>query len=130
MREPLADEFLGGERVTNAKRTRLACDSAVERFENIVKVRLSGMQTNPFGRLKILLAFHLGSLCTYQCKPRGGGGGVRARGGDLTKEQKLWSISQRWGSIRSSKCSKKSPPRGKIPINRQAMHIPLITLIT
>ena len=23
-------------------------------------------------------------LCTYQCKPRGGGGGVLARGGDLT----------------------------------------------
>ena len=22
-------------------------------------------------------------LCTYQCKSRGGGGGVRARGGDL-----------------------------------------------
>ena len=26
------------------------------------KVRLSGMQSNPFGRLKILLTFHLGSL--------------------------------------------------------------------
>ena len=40
--------------------------------------------------------------------PVGGGGwvgGVRARGGDLTKEQKFWSISQRWGSIHSSKCS-------------------------
>ena len=24
------------------------------------------------------------TLCTYQSKPRGGGGGVRARGGDLT----------------------------------------------
>ena len=23
------------------------------------------------------------TLCTYQCKSRGGGGGVRARGGDL-----------------------------------------------
>ena len=32
----------------------------------------------------------------------GGGGGVRARGGDLTKEQKFWSISRGWGSIRSS----------------------------
>ena len=40
------------------------------------------------------------TLCTYQCKPRGGG--VRARGGDLTKEQKFWSISRGWGSIRSS----------------------------
>ena len=39
-------------------------------------------------------------LCTYQCKPRGGG--VRVRGGDLTKEQKFWSISRGWGSIRSS----------------------------
>ena len=29
------------------------------------KARLSGMQSNPFGRLKILLAFHLVSLhCT------------------------------------------------------------------
>ena len=28
----------------------------------------------------------MSGLCTYQCKPRGGGGGVRARGGDLTKE--------------------------------------------
>ena len=37
MREPLADEFLGRERVTDAKGTRLACDSAVERFENIVE---------------------------------------------------------------------------------------------
>ena len=31
-----------------------------------------------------------------------GGGGVLARGGDLTKEQKFWSISRGWGSIRSS----------------------------
>ena len=37
VREPLADEFLGRERVADAKRTRLACDSAVERFENIVE---------------------------------------------------------------------------------------------
>ena len=37
MREPLADEFLGRERVTDAKGTRLSCDSAVERFENIVE---------------------------------------------------------------------------------------------
>ena len=29
------------------------------------KARLSSMQSNPFGRLKILLAFHFGSLhCT------------------------------------------------------------------
>ena len=29
------------------------------------KARLSSMQSNPFGRLKILLAFHLGSFhCT------------------------------------------------------------------
>ena len=38
VREPLADEFLGREEViTDAKITRLACDSAVERFENIVE---------------------------------------------------------------------------------------------
>ena len=50
--------------ITDAKRTRLACDSAVERFENIVEGP-SLMQSNPFGRLKILLAFHLSSLhCT------------------------------------------------------------------
>ena len=36
------------------------------------------------------------SLCTYQCKPRkGGGGGVRARGGDLTAK----SISSVGGLI-------------------------------
>jgi len=29
-------------------------------------------------------------------------GGVRPRGGLFTKEQKLWSISQGWGSIGSS----------------------------
>ena len=65
MREPLADEFLGRERVTGAKRTRLACDSAVERLKISWKACLSGMQSNPFGRLKILLAFYLVSLhCT------------------------------------------------------------------
>ena len=38
VREPLADEFLGREEViTDAKITRLACDSAVERFENILE---------------------------------------------------------------------------------------------
>ena len=68
VREPLADEFLGRERVTDAKGTRLACDSAVERFESIVEgPSLWHMQSNPFGRLKILLAFHLGSLhCTVR----------------------------------------------------------------
>ena len=35
-------------------------------------------------------------LCTYQCKPRGvgGGGGVRARGGDLTNLKFLDQIPQ------------------------------------
>ena len=37
VRERLADEIFGRERVTDAKGTRLACDSAVERFENIVE---------------------------------------------------------------------------------------------
>ena len=32
----------------------------------------------------------------------GGGVGVQERGGDLIKEQKFWSISQGWDSIRSS----------------------------
>ena len=36
VRVPLADEFLGRERVY-AKKTRLACHSAVERFEDIVE---------------------------------------------------------------------------------------------
>ena len=49
-----------------------------------------------------------GGECTYQCKPRVGG--VRARGGDSTKEQKFWSISQGWGSIRSSNVVKNPDP--------------------
>ena len=49
-----------------------------------------------------------GALCTYQCKPRAGG--VRARGGDLTKEQKFWSITQGCGSIRSSNVVKNPHP--------------------
>ena len=40
----------------------------------------------------------------------GGGGGVRARGGDLIEEQKFWSISQGWGSIRSSNVVKNPHP--------------------
>ena len=38
------------------------------------------------------------------------GGGVRARGGDLIEEQKFWSISQGWGSIRSSNVVKNPHP--------------------
>ena len=36
VRVPLAGDLLGRERVTAAKKTPLGCDSAVERFENIV----------------------------------------------------------------------------------------------
>ena len=37
VRVPLAGDLLGRERVTGAKKTRLGCDSAAERFENIVE---------------------------------------------------------------------------------------------
>ncbi|XP_068733624.1 uncharacterized protein [Montipora capricornis] len=37
VRVPLAGDLLGRERVTGAKKTRLGCDSASERFENIVE---------------------------------------------------------------------------------------------
>lgn len=37
VRVPLAGDLLGRERVTGAKKTRLGCDSIVERFENIVE---------------------------------------------------------------------------------------------
>ena len=37
IRVPLAGDLLGRERVTSAKKTRLGCDSSVERFDNIVE---------------------------------------------------------------------------------------------
>lgn len=37
VRVPLAGDLFGRERVTGAKKTRLGCDSIVERFENIVE---------------------------------------------------------------------------------------------
>ena len=37
VRVPLAGDLLGRERVTGAKKTRLGCDSIVERFKNIVE---------------------------------------------------------------------------------------------
>ena len=51
-------------------------------------------------------------LCTYQCKPRGGGG-VRARGGDLTNFKIFWSNSPGWETKGQSKVSKETPPQGK-----------------
>ena len=42
--------------------------------------------------------------------------GVRVRGGDLTKEQKFWSISQGWSSIRSSNVVKNPHPGTKYQI--------------
>ena len=50
-------------------------------------------------------------LCTYQCKPRGGG--VRARGGDLTNFKIFRSNSPGWETKGQSKVSKKPPPQGK-----------------
>ena len=37
VRVPLVGDLLRRERVTGAKKTRLGCDSSVERFENIVE---------------------------------------------------------------------------------------------
>lgn len=34
---PLGGDLLGRERITGAKKTRLGCDSAAERFESIVE---------------------------------------------------------------------------------------------
>ena len=52
-------------------------------------------------------------LCTYQCKPRGGGGGVRARGGDLTNFKIFGSNSPGWETKGQSIVSKKTPSQGK-----------------
>ena len=66
MREPLADEFLSRERVTDAKRTRLACDSAVERFENIVEgpsLQCSSDQKSDFLEINLKAkTFHVKTL--------------------------------------------------------------------
>ena len=35
---PLGGDLLGQERITGAKKTRLGCDSAAERFESIVEM--------------------------------------------------------------------------------------------
>lgn len=48
IRVPLAGDLLGRERVTSAKKTRLGCDSSVERFDNIVECPAFGMQSNHF----------------------------------------------------------------------------------
>ena len=45
--------------------------------------------------------------------PVGGGGGVRARGGDLTNFKNFWSNSPGWETKGQSKVSKKPPPQGK-----------------
>ena len=52
------------------------------------------------------------SLCTYQCKPRGGG--VRARGGDLTNFKIFWSNPQGGKRKVNQKCQRSPHPRGKI----------------
>ena len=38
---PLGGDLLGRERITGAKKTRLGCDSATERFENIAACTLA-----------------------------------------------------------------------------------------
>ena len=47
-----------------------------------------------------------------------GGGGVRARGGDLTNFKIFWSNSLGWETKGQSKVSKKPPPQGK-NLNKQ-----------
>ena len=65
------------------------------------------------GRDKGRMYHLIEKLCTYQCKPRGGGGrGVRARGGDLTNIDILGSNSPGWETKGRSKL-KKSPHRRK-----------------
>ena len=53
-------------------------------------------------------------LCTYQCKPRGGGGGVRARGGDLTNLKFFDQIPQGGKRKVNQKCQKNPTPEEKI----------------
>ena len=59
------------------------------------------------------------TLCTDQCKPRdGGGGGVRARGGDLTNFKFFDQIPQGGKRKVNQKCQKSPHPRGK-NVNKQ-----------
>ena len=55
----------------------------------------------------------LALLCTYQCKPRGGGEGVPARGGDLTNFKIFGSNFPWWETKGQSKVSKKTPSQGE-----------------
>ena len=61
-------------------------------------------------------------LCTYQCKPRGGGGGERGRAGKgwgFDKSYNFLIKFPRMGNERSIKSVKKAPiPKGK-NLNKQ-----------
>ena len=65
------------------------------------------------GRDKGRMYHLIEKLCTYQCKPRGGGGegGSAGRGGDLTNIDIFGSNSP--GNERSIKIEKKPPPQEK-----------------
>ena len=54
----------------------------------------------------------------------GGGGGLRAKGGDLTNFKIFGSNSPGWETKRPSKVSKKPHPRGK-NVNKQCYNTPL-----
>ena len=58
------------------------------------------------------------SNASINVKPVGWGGGVRARGGDLTNFKISWSNSSGWETKGQSKVSKKPPPQRK-NLNKQ-----------
>ena len=68
------------------------------------------------GKLNIDGGKHVLALCTYQRKPRGGG--VRARGGDLTKFKFFDQIPQGGKLTVNQKCQKSPHPRRK-NLNKQ-----------
>ena len=58
------------------------------------------------------------SYASINVNPVGEGGGVRARGGDLTNFKIFRSNSPGWETKGQSKVSKKPPPQGK-NLNKQ-----------
>ena len=65
------------------------------------------------------LKINIDQICTLEThelinvNPVGGGGGVRARGGDLTNFKNFLSNFPGWETKGQSKVSKKPPPQGK-----------------
>ena len=52
---PLRGDLLGRERITGAKKTRLGCDSAAERFESIIEMPALWHATQSFLGVSFLL---------------------------------------------------------------------------